>query len=575
MKEVLVIFKTHLDLGFTDLAEKVLKNYLENYIPNAIKVGYELKGTGTEFIWTTGSYLVTQALAHDDGTVKRAIRDGIIRWHALPFTTHTELMTPKLFDYGVSLSSALDRRFGKKTIAAKMTDVPGHTIGMIPILKRRGVEFLHIGVNPATPIPDVPPLFKWRCGNDEITVIYQGDYGTETEIDGTVIYFAHTGDNRGPQSAEKIVEIFDEIKAKYPGYAVRAATLEDVALKLRDVKNLPVVDKEIGDTWIHGAGTDPKKVSMYRDLLRKTVDFDYEKYNLSNSLLAIPEHTWGKNLDVFFHNASDYYEKDRQKPHNKEGVEAMEQSWAEQRKYITAAENELGVKAEYETNFPDLTGFTDSEPFKLNFSISWQVYDAWDYERYKNVYLRFTKENIGWAIWDNIKQGLPDDYSGKIYDAKPYRFCRNGDKYVVFFKFDDDAAEKFGLPVFTAEYDGETLFVKWHGKKNLRLPNAFWFKPEGFGEDWLVHKMGLWIDPCDIIGSPLITATDYGVKNGNAEIESLDAVLAAPFGRRLLDFEPHPEKRDLYFNLYNNIWNTNFPMWYSDDAVFRFKINHK
>ena len=84
--------------------------------------------------------------------------------------------------------------------------------------------------------------------------------------------------------------------------------------------------------------------------------------------------------------------------------------------------------------------------------------------------------------------------------------------------------------------------------------------------------MGLWIEPRDIIGSPLITATDYGVKNDNAEIESLDAVLAAPFGRRLLDFEPHPEKRDLYFNLYNNIWNTNFPMWYSDDAVFRFKL---
>jgi len=32
---------------------------------------------------------------------------------------------------------------------------------------------------------------------------------------------------------------------------------------------------------------------------------------------------------------------------------------------------------------------------------------------------------------------------------------------------------------------------------------------------------------------------------------------------------------DLYFNLYNNIWNTNFPMWYSDDALFRFKIKEK
>jgi hypothetical protein len=28
----------------------------------------------------------------------------------------------------------------------------------------------------------------------------------------------------------------------------------------------------------------------------------------------------------------------------------------------------------------------------------------------------------------------------------------------------------------------------------------------------------------------------------------------------------------LHFNLYNNIWGTNHPMWYDEDAKFRFAL---
>ena len=106
-KRVLVLFKTHLDVGFTDLAETVAERYLSVYLPNAIRVGNELKGTDAPFVWTVGSWLVWRALQRDaDGSVERAIRDGILRWHALPFTTHTELMSPKLFEYGLSLSKS-------------------------------------------------------------------------------------------------------------------------------------------------------------------------------------------------------------------------------------------------------------------------------------------------------------------------------------------------------------------------------------------------------------------------------------------------------------------------------------
>ncbi len=72
--------------------------------------------------------------------LERAIERGLIRWHGLPFTTHSELMSPALFRAGLSFSKELDRRFGKQTIAAKMTDVPGHTIGIVPLLAEAGLQ---------------------------------------------------------------------------------------------------------------------------------------------------------------------------------------------------------------------------------------------------------------------------------------------------------------------------------------------------------------------------------------------------------------------------------------------------
>lgn len=114
-KEVLILFKTHLDVGFTDYSESIIEKYLNTYIPNAIRVGYELKETDTPFIWTVGSWLINEALKRDaDGSVERAVRDGILSWHALPFTTHTELMNTELFEYALDISESLDKRFGKK-----------------------------------------------------------------------------------------------------------------------------------------------------------------------------------------------------------------------------------------------------------------------------------------------------------------------------------------------------------------------------------------------------------------------------------------------------------------------------
>lgn len=577
-KEVLLIFKTHLDIGFTDYAKNVKENYINKFIPNAIKVGYELKDTDTPFVWTTGSWLIWEALKNDaDGKVAKAIEDGIICWHGLTCTTHTEVMNTNLFEYGLSVSKELDKRFGRKTIAAKMTDVPGHTKGMIPMLKSAGIEFLHIGVNPATPLPPVPPLFKWRCGDDEITVMYQQGYGDVMEVEDFVIYFAHTNDNRGPQSGDEIIKIYNTVKEKYPDYEVRAATLSDVAERLRNVKDLPVLDKEIGDTWIHGVGTDPKKVGMFRELLRYMEENNIKSVkdaDLTDSLMLVPEHTWGMNLQVHFGEPYIWYNKDFEKTEGTEKRKRFEASWQEQRDYLTKAADALDYTFKYEVKEPELSGYDKTDVKDLDFELSWQLFDADDYTRFMHEYLVLKSQNMEWLIWDYLKISLPV-YKGGIYVPKCTECYEKEGSVLYKLEFEKDLAEEYGLPYFWAEETDGELNISMFGKSASRLPQAFWLKFKNLGENWEMSKLGQWIKPEDVVGSPLICATDRGIRNADTEIYPLDSTLLAPFGRNLLRYGIETKEQDMYFNLYNNIWNTNFPMWYSDDSLFRFKINKR
>lgn len=175
VKKVLLLFKTHLDVGYTDYAKNVINDYIQTHIPSAIRLARELKESGRSerFVWTVGSWMIDHYLELSDKTMQadmeRAIREGDISYHALPFTTHTEAMDAELFRYGLSIAKTMDTKFSKDTIAGKVTDVPGHTKAMIPYLTEAGIKLLHIGVNPASMPPDVPDFFIWHYDdNNEV-----------------------------------------------------------------------------------------------------------------------------------------------------------------------------------------------------------------------------------------------------------------------------------------------------------------------------------------------------------------------------------------------------------------------
>ncbi len=162
IKRVLVMFKCHFDAGFIDTQANVVSWYFDKYFPKAIETAAALRHEGNDrFVWTTGSWLIYQYLEKaapiPRQQMEQALAAGDVAWHAIPFTWQTEMMDPSLIAGGISFSHALDRRFGRTTTGAKMTDVTGHTRGIIPPLAEQGVKLLDIGPNGACTAPDVPP----------------------------------------------------------------------------------------------------------------------------------------------------------------------------------------------------------------------------------------------------------------------------------------------------------------------------------------------------------------------------------------------------------------------------------
>lgn len=328
IRYVHVVYKTHLDVGYTALAQDVLDQYVEDFIPKALDTAERAGGTGTRpFVWTTGSYLIDYFLRHakpmQAARMCAAIERGDIAWHALAFTTCTELMDSDLLEYDLSISRSLDKRFGRKTIAAKMTDVPGHTKAMLLALAKAGVRYLHLGINGASRPVQVPPLCRWRHGGAEIILNYAADYGEEALYDGCAhaLVFAHSRDNMGPPTVEEAESTILQYQKAFPNAEVFGSTLDAFAQALLDsgTDRMPVVTSEMGDSWIYGVGTDPWKVGAYRALLRLKDEWkaagiwgaDQRGYHdFMENLLLVAEHTWGMDLKKYLYDYKNWGKSD-------------------------------------------------------------------------------------------------------------------------------------------------------------------------------------------------------------------------------------------------------------------------
>jgi len=351
VKRVLVMFKCHLDVGFVDTQAAIMRLYFDRYFPKAIDIGEQMSQTGGDrYVWTTGSWMLyeylEQASAEQRKRAEKAIAAGHLAWHALPFTWESELLDRTMIAGAIGFSKSLDQRYGRTTSGAKMTDVPGHTRGIIAPLQENGVTFLHIGINSASTPAEVPRLFAWKdTSGGELTVMYHPDYGGTFALPGSGLAVAIEvkDDNGGPHTPEEITEIYKRLRATFPNATISASSLTDIAVAIAPFRSqLPVVTQEIGDTWIHGVPSDPLKVSRYREVARfrrelvdggKLRPGDVVDLALLRRLTLAVEHTSGVDTKKWL-DYDHYKPSDVAQVLTVPGYRTMTTSWAEKREDI-------------------------------------------------------------------------------------------------------------------------------------------------------------------------------------------------------------------------------------------------
>ncbi len=348
VKRVLVMFKCHFDAGFIDTQTAVVHRYFSQHYPQAMVIAEQSRESGDRrYVWTTGSWLLyeylEQASPQDRRRMEQAISQGDIAWHAIPFSWQSEMMDADMISAGIALSHSLDARFGHTTTGAKMTDVPGHTRGIISPLAAQGVKFLDIGVNDASTPAELPPLFVWKDSRGaSLVVMYHHSYGSIVHVPGSDLAVAVVvrDDNSGPHPLAEIADTYSALNLQFPNAKITATGLTEIANAVEPFRNsLPTINQEIGDTWIYGVASDPVKVARYRELARlrrswiasrKFKSGDATDLALLRKLLLEAEHTWGTDTKTWL-DFDNYIPRDLSKMLDTKNYKVVEFSWTEKR----------------------------------------------------------------------------------------------------------------------------------------------------------------------------------------------------------------------------------------------------
>lgn len=373
MKKIILVFKTHFDIGFTDLAENVIEQYVGSMLRQVLETCRATEDMGKlKYVWTMPSWplwTVTKKCSDEmRPELEHYIENGQIAWHALPFTSHTDFCGEEEYLEGLRFGKELSEKYGKPyPIAAKMTDVPGHGLMLPEILGATGIRFLHLGCNAFATPPKVPELFFWKApsGRKVLTMYCKGGYGSSLEAPEEWEYpvwmsLVHTHDNCGPHSAEFIKKLAAEAHDLYPEAEIVCGTMDDFCRELEnyDLSGVPVVEQDLADTWIHGIGAYPREVREIRECRHraarlqklagqtirdeetgKKAEMILKEYYESMNLFG--EHTWGADVKTWLGPDRVYKKEEFKKARQEKNYQFMEQSWEEQRKRAETCKNLL------------------------------------------------------------------------------------------------------------------------------------------------------------------------------------------------------------------------------------------
>ncbi len=641
--KVISVFKTHVDVGFTDLPHKVLASYADKMLGDVVATCEATSSAlpHLRFVWTMPAFVLLYCLEYSTEELRRRtealIQNGQIVWHALPFTIRSEFFSHFELEHATDYARILSERYSKpmpKT--AKMTDLPGHTQALVDALYDSGVEFLHLGCNPASIYPDVPLLFRWESKSGKsIVVYYDKTYGSSLTPPDNWKYSVHlamtiTNDNCGVQSPEITMQ---QASALGDGYEYTTGSLDDFweELKSCDLSDLPVVKGELGDTWIHALGAFPESCEaiypvkkdferIYKFLQAKgDTEFDALTQRYFDNLYLFGEHSGGVSSQYHIGAHREYDKAKLLEALKGPELTYSNDGWNDERAWAFAARDAaLELKARVREKYGEIDCLSGDEQDDGK-APTWQIKEedgvlTFSHQSGKEVKFTYAYNLIG---YDTIESYM-DSY---LRDKPFWAYCDFGRYYRdpnkpnsainSYPKIDDKEytavltaiEEKDG--VVTATYDtiaesyamygnlrkltvtakavGDAVHVTVEAKE--KEPTMY---AEGGNisftlneplETIRINKSGIEIDPQkDIVkgaNTRLFAIDRYAIVNG-LRFETIHTPLLS-FGGNAI-YEPNlapftmPQTPSVVFNLFNNMWGTGAPQWITGSYKYEFVI---
>jgi len=344
--EVYLLHHSHVDIGYTHVQTEVEQKHWQYYkqvIDLARKTADYPAGSAfkwnVEVLWAVDSFL-KQASPEEVKAFIDAVKKGWIGLDALYGNELTALCRPEELVRLVDYARMLRRRFDVKIDTAMITDVPGYTWGIVPVLAKSGVKYFSVGPNRGHRIGytlstwgDKPFYWESPSGQDKILCWVAGegysffhsgrldggrlfDYlnrlgDSEYPYDMIQLRYSIGGDNGPPDpNLSDFVKKWNE-KYAYPKLIVATTTEMFREFERRYASQVPKVRGDFTPYWEDGAGSSAAETTINREAAERLVqtetlwamlnpaDYPAEQFQEAwRNVILYDEHTWGAHCSI-------------------------------------------------------------------------------------------------------------------------------------------------------------------------------------------------------------------------------------------------------------------------------------
>jgi len=344
--QVWLLHHSHVDIGYTHVQTEVEQKhwqYFKQVVDLARASADYPKGApfkwNVEVLWAVDSYL-KQASPEDRETFIQAVKNGWIGLDALYGNELTALCRPEELIHLVEYAQMLRNRYDVTIDSAMITDVPGYTWGLVPILAQSGVKYFSVGPNRGHRIGytlstwgDKPFYWESPCGKHKILCWVAGEgysFFHSGRLDGGRLFgylsrlseakypydmvqlrYSIGGDN-GPPDPD-LGRFVKDWNAKYAYPQLIVATTSEMfhAFERKHGDKLSRIRGDFTPYWEDGAGSSAAETAINRNAAERLVqaetlwamlDPDHypaeQFYEAWRNVILYDEHTWGAHCSI-------------------------------------------------------------------------------------------------------------------------------------------------------------------------------------------------------------------------------------------------------------------------------------